>query len=81
MASSLKSVASSRSGTAPPELFAAQDGVGSSALSSPVASILIVDDRQDKRLAMKTIIEDLQQNIVEAFGQNSKAVLQTSIHK
>lgn len=30
------------------------------------ASILIVDDRLDKRLAMRSIIEDLDQNIVEA---------------
>ncbi len=34
--------------------------------SSPKANILIVDDRQDKRLAMESIIEDLDQNIVLA---------------
>jgi len=34
--------------------------------SPPKANILIVDDRQDKRLAMESIIEDLDQNIVMA---------------
>jgi two-component system sensor histidine kinase/response regulator len=34
--------------------------------SLPKANILIVDDRQDKRLAMESIIEDLDQNIVLA---------------
>lgn len=32
----------------------------------PKANILIVDDRQDKRLAMQSIIEDLGQNIIMA---------------
>ncbi|MES2307608.1 MAG: response regulator [Verrucomicrobiota bacterium] len=30
------------------------------------ANILIVDDRQDKRMAMETIIQDLDQNIIQA---------------
>jgi two-component system, sensor histidine kinase and response regulator len=34
--------------------------------ASRQANILIVDDRQDKRLAMETIIADLNQNIVQA---------------
>lgn len=34
--------------------------------TSRQANILIVDDRQDKRLAMETIIADLNQNIVQA---------------
>ena len=38
----------------------------SSARPPRQANILIVDDRQDKRLAMETIIEDLGQNIVQA---------------
>lgn len=34
--------------------------------TSRLANILIVDDRQDKRLAMETIIADLGQNIIHA---------------
>jgi len=67
---------SSGSTTSPPDsvLDATADGEGTSALSQAGAgeyrdhraNILLVDDREDKRLALETVIAELGQNVVTA---------------
>ncbi len=54
--------------TAKPESLVYESSPGTTPPAQPgrLANILIIDDRQDKRLAMQTIIEDLGQNIVLA---------------